>query len=98
MIVVYHGANVTRRGVGKWVSFEQRQDFRRTLEQTDAEIDEPWVAPVIAEGGKPHLPIQSRLVWRDKFRAPFHITGLVLEFVFKPGDAVVAAFDNNLGP
>src|SRR6266481_2258175 len=97
MIVVKDGANVTGRGVGERVAFEQRQDFWRALQKTDAEIDEPWVAPVIAEGGEPHLPIQSRLMWGDEFRSAFEIAGFVLEFVFEPCDAVVAAFDNNLG-
>ena len=97
MIIVNDGANVTRRGIGKRVAFEQRQDFRRTLQKADAEIDEPWVAPVIAEGGKPHLPIQSRLMWGDEFRPSFEIAGLVFEFVFEPCDAVVAALDHNLG-
>jgi hypothetical protein len=95
MVIVNDGANVTGRGIGEGVAFEQTQDVRRTLQKTDAEIDEPGVVAVIAQRSEPHLPIQARLMGGDEFWASIGIAGLVFEFVFQPRDAVVAAFDDN---
>src|SRR5690242_20569077 len=100
MVNVNDGANVARRCVGKRVAFEQGQDFWRTLQETDAEIEHPGVALVSlvkVQGGEPHLPVQSRLVRGDEFWSALESAGFVFEFVFEPGDAVVAAFDDNLG-
>src|SRR5438309_1471838 len=59
VIIIDQRPDVFRRRFGEWVSFQQRQHFRRTLQQPVAEVDEPGVLSIIAERREPHLPVQS---------------------------------------
>src|SRR5262249_60430547 len=96
MVLIENGPDVTRRGLGKGVPFEQRQDLWTAFEQPEAKVHEPAVVLIVAEGSEPHLPIQPRLVGFDKSGPPVEGAWFVLEFVLKPGDAVVASLDDDL--
>src|SRR5438067_850893 len=66
VIFINDRPNVSRRGVRKGVVRKQSQNLRRTLQQPDAEIDEPGVFAIVAQGGEPHLPVQPGLMWRNE--------------------------------
>src|SRR5262245_17545438 len=97
VVIIDNGSDVARRFAGKWIALKQTQDFGRTLQQAHTEIDEPPIALIVTERGKPHLPIETRLVRRDKPRTALEVAWLVFEFVRHPGLPVVAAFDDDFG-
>ena len=96
MVLINDGADVFGRRVGERVVLKQREHFRRALQQAHAEIDEPRVFAISAQGREPHLPIQPRLVRRDEARTPLQVPRFVIEFIRQPGLTVVAPFDNDL--
>ena len=75
--------------------FVQRQHFRRALQQAHAEVDEPGIGARVAERGKPHLPIESRLMRRDERRSAIERAGFRTKRIFLPLDAIVAAAEGN---
>src|ERR1041384_8795422 len=83
--------DITRRLVRKRIISEKIRDLRSVLEQALEETDEPWVLPVIAERGEPHLTIEPRLVRRIPPGRPVQCARLPSEFVPTPLDAVRAA-------
>jgi len=60
----------------KWIPLEQPQHVRRSFEQAHAECLEPRLVVESTERGKPHLPVESRLVRRHPRRRPPKIPGL----------------------
>ena len=64
-VPIKHGANVVRRSVRKRIAAKQPQDFRRTLQKSCHEANDPGIALVVAQGCEPHLPVQARLVRCD---------------------------------
>src|SRR5262245_37468793 len=97
MILIQHGPNEAWRLLRERISFQQRQHFGLPLQEPHAKIDEPGIAADVAEGGKPHLPIQARLVRSNKIRRTLNVSRLVLELISLPALAVVAAFHNDFG-
>src|SRR6185436_13792324 len=56
-VFIHHSANVGWRRIGKGIAPQQRQGGRGALQETNQKANEPAVEPIIAEGGKPHLPV-----------------------------------------
>src|SRR5947207_4498139 len=54
--------------------------------------------PIVAQGRKPHLPVQPRLMGFDELGTPFKVTRFIFKFIFKPGHLVIASLDNDLRP
>src|SRR4029453_18243180 len=59
---------------------------------------QPGIFSRSTQGGEPHLPIESRLVWGTPAARAFHVPWFPFEFVRQPIDAVSAAFEYNFGP
>src|SRR2546421_3851270 len=98
MIIINDGSDITRWRVGEGVALQQSQDLRGAFEQASAQVYEPGILLIMAQGGEPHLPVESGLMGLDELWATFQIAGFVFELVFEPGDAVVAAFNDDFGP
>src|ERR1051326_2182564 len=82
-------------------SGSSRKRLRIVMEQFPDEVQRPWIIQWPGHGGEPNLPVNPRLVRRDKDRAALRIAGFGLELVFLPlgpaGDkSFVSAFENNL--
>ena len=86
---------MARRPFGERIIFQQREHIGRALKQAEAEVHEPRVLPVVAQRGEPHLPVQSRLVRLDEAGTTLRVAGFPFEFVRQPGDAVIAALDDD---
>src|SRR5262249_34198315 len=65
-IFVQPRPEVARRFVGKRILFEQPSDLGLSLQQADAELNEPGIVPDIPQRGEPHLPIEPWLVRLDE--------------------------------
>src|SRR5579872_246380 len=59
------------------------------------QTDKPGILLVIAERGKPHLPIQAWLVRSNPGRTALHVSGLITERVLAPLGAVVRSLNND---
>src|SRR4029077_6390523 len=94
-IAIKHRANVTRRFVREWVVCEQAVHFMRALKQSEDQCDEPRIFARRPQSGKPHLPIESRLMWRAPTRRAFHVAGFPFEFVRQPVNPISAAFEHD---
>src|SRR4029077_6832094 len=97
-IAIEHGPDFARGAALKRIAFEQREHGRRSFEQTLTELLEPGLIVVAAERGKPHLPVEARLMRRNPWRTAMQVAGLVLELVGLPLDAVVGSLDDDLRP
>src|ERR1039458_8070093 len=95
-VVVNHRANIARRGIGEWIAFDQPQHWARALQEAYAEVHHPGILPIGAQRGEPHLPIQSRLMRRNEPGPARDVARLVFELVLPPGDAILAALNDNL--
>src|SRR5438874_8636479 len=95
-ITIQDRADIARRLFWKWVMGKQPSDIRLSLEQTNGEPDKPGILLWSSQRGEPHLPIESRLMWRAPAGRAFYVTGFPFEFVRQPIDAICAAFDHNL--
>ena len=69
-ISVQRAAHVSRRMAGEGILRQQRQDVGRSLEQSHAEASIPRRLLVSFQRGKPHLPVEPRLVRGDPGRTP----------------------------
>ena len=98
VILVQHCSDVAGRFLRKRISVKQREDIWRTFKEADEEIEEPFVLPIGTERGKPHLPIEPRLMRRDETWAIVNIAGLPAEGIGPPDLSFVAAFDDDLIP
>src|SRR6266446_4351448 len=94
-IAIKHRANVTRRFMREWVVCEQAVHFMRALKQSEDERDEPRIFARRSQSGKPHLPVESRLVRRTPTRQAFHVAGFPFEFVRQPVNPISAAFKHD---
>src|SRR5207302_11267720 len=63
-IAIQDCADVARRLIWKRVMRKQLRDVSLSLEQTKGEPDEPGILLRSSQRGEPHLPIESRLMWR----------------------------------
>ena len=98
MIFVQRSADITRGFVRERIFFQQVQHFGRTLEQARQEIGKPPAGRTAVQGAQrlePHLPVEPRLVRRDKRRAAFQIARLPLEYIGQPVDTVVASLHDD---
>src|SRR6266487_6717040 len=95
-ITIQDRADVARWLIWKWVMRKQPSDIRLCLEQTNCEPDKPGILLWSSQRGEPHLPIESRLMWRAPAGRASYVTGFPFEFVRQPIDAICAAFDHNL--
>src|SRR5205823_2340418 len=95
-ITIQDRADVARWLIWKWVMGKQSSDIRLCLEQTNGKPDKPGILLWSSQRGEPHLPIESRLMWRAPAGRAFYVTGFPFEFVRQPIDAICAAFDHNL--
>src|SRR4029077_8464891 len=94
-IAIKHRANVTRRVVREWVVCEQAVDFMRALKQPVDQRGEPRIFARRSQSGKPHLPVESRLVRCAPTRRAFHVAGFPFEFVRQPVNPISAAFEHD---
>src|SRR6516162_1547130 len=95
-ISIQRRANIARWTFGKRAFLEQRGDSRFAVQQGDHGLHKPWILAIRAEGGKPHLPIESQLMWRAPTGRALHPAGFPFEFVRLPIDPVGASFNNDL--
>ena len=97
-IAVKLSTDVFRGRHGEGIALEKNKNRRRALQKPRHEIWKPRCAAPVAQSSKPHLPIQSGLMWRDDARSVIQIPGLVFEFVGMPFLLVVATFHLNFKP
>src|SRR4029079_18179360 len=62
MILIDARPQIFRGRFRKRISAQQLKHLRTSLEKAFAEFQKPRIAPVRAKRGKPHLPIQPRLM------------------------------------
>src|ERR1044071_744512 len=98
MVFILEGANKTRWSSRKRIAFDQTKDLWFSLQQADAKIQEAGILLIIAERCEPHLPIQTRLMWLNKFGTNFYITGFVLELIIQPICSIITSLDNDFRP
>src|SRR5215475_15554207 len=67
----------------------------RALEQSVDQSDKPRIFARRSQSGKPHLPIESRLVRRAPTWHAFHIAWLPLEFIRQPVNPISASFEDD---
>src|SRR6185437_11147091 len=94
-IAIKHRANVTRRFVWEWIVCEQAIHFMRALEQSVDQSDKPRVLARRSQSGKPHLPVESRLVRRTPTGRAFYVARLPFKFVGQPVNPIRATFKND---
>src|SRR5438552_19088168 len=90
LIVVKERAKVARRMLGKWIVRNQSEDVGRAFEEPRQEAVEPRRRHT--ERGKPHLPVEPRLMGRDEARPMIERARLVTKLVSVPGARVIRAF------
>ena len=90
--------DVPRRGVRKGICFHQAKNRGRTLKQPGQKIHEPWFSFDVIQSGKPHLPIQPRLMRKIPQRRTPYVARFVFKRVFVPVKAIIRALDNDLRP
>ena len=97
-IAIKGRANVARRSLRKRISFEQRNDFQFAVQQANDCLNKPRILSIRPERGKPHLPIEPRLMRRAPARRAHYVARLPFKFVRLPIKSVSARFDHNLAP
>src|SRR5437660_7216302 len=80
-IAIKHRADVVRRFIRERVMRKQRGHISRSLQQPDDQSNQPWILLGSLQSGKPHLPVESWLVWCAPTRGAFHVTRFPLEFI-----------------
>src|SRR4051812_12221106 len=94
-ITIKHRANVPWRAVGERIVCEQAIHFMRALEQTVNQCDEPRIFARRSQSGKPHLPVESRLVRCTPTGRAFYVARFPFEFVKQPINGIRAAFEDD---
>jgi tetratricopeptide (TPR) repeat protein len=97
VVPVEGGAQISWRRFREWIVEHETFHFRRAFQQSPHELKNPTIAAVVAEGGKPHLPVQAGLMWGNPEWPAIHLPRLVLELIRQPGFSVVRAFDADFG-
>src|SRR6266550_1701873 len=95
-ITIQDCADVARWLIWKWVMGKQSNDIRLSLEQTNGEPDKPGISLWSSQRSEPHLPIESRLMWRTPAWRAHYVARFPFEFVRQPIDAICAPFDHDL--
>ena len=72
------------RRVGKWIAGKERERAAIVVQKFPDEMQCPWVFGGGRHGREPDLPIDSRLIRRNKRRSPVGIARFGFEFVFLP--------------
>src|SRR5438874_8089677 len=84
MITIQPRADVTRRRGGKRIVGQERERAAIVVQKFPDEMQRPWVFGGGRHGREPDLPIDSRLIRRNKRRSPVEIARFGFEFVFLP--------------
>ena len=77
---------------------EQGGHLRRIFQQPLQEPRKPGILGRRSQRGKPHLPVEARLVRKIPRRSPHDVARFVFERIFAPVNAIVRAFDDDFRP
>lgn len=94
-VIVEQGAHVVRRLLERRRIQQMKHGW---LAQKEAvhEAADPGAFVIGAEGGKPHLPIEARLMRSDEGQVAMELAGLIGERVLAPMGEVFGAFEDDL--
>src|SRR5262245_62028301 len=85
-----------RRRARERIRSHERKHGGRGLQQPPTERKKPGLRARVVQRGKPHLPIESRLVRGNEGRPPIQPPRFVSKFVGRPGVSVLTALDQYL--
>src|SRR5437773_4263580 len=100
MISIQPRANITGRRGGKWIIGKERERVAIVVQEFPDKMQCPWIVSRRGHRSEPDLPIDPRLIRRNKRRPPVRIAGFGLKFVFLPpcvpsDKSVSRSFENN---
>ena len=95
-ILVEQRSDVSWRGVWKRIRLQESEDFRRAFQQFFLKPQKPLILSARSKCGKPHLPIEARLMRSHPPRGAIDRTGLPLEFVRLPSLTIVTSVNQDL--
>src|SRR5260221_10467213 len=96
MIFIENGPDKSGGVASEGVLAEEFEDILRSLEQSNAKVDEPSVVLVIPQSGEPQLPVKPGLEGLDPGRGTIDVAGFIFELILLPSLPIVAPFDDDL--
>src|SRR5262249_731152 len=95
VIIVCNSTDQTRRLSWKWIHSQERRNFRLPPKQSNDQLRKPRIFLWRRKGGKPHLPVEPRLIRRNPGQRPCEIARFLFEFIRLRLVTVIVASDDD---